>query len=198
MSRARPRARAGRLHISVVRQPLRRTYGDLFSGNSGLVQNAATLYQSAAGILGSSAAPPSHVPRTRHATPALRYANDVPSIPSAAYAGISCHVRAEKPSRRRDAASPVAFARAKDPEIANPHPWTGARSVSSRKVPVRRRIETPGVFAAIAYAASHAARTSLDTVPGAGACFCGAAPAKVFGTTGRTNSEAAKKIRQQT
>jgi hypothetical protein len=153
------------------------SYGSLSSGNSGLVQKTATLYQSSAGSSGSPAAPPSHLPRTMHATPALRNANDVPSVPSALYAGISCHAFAEKLSRKRNAASPVAFARANDPEMVNPHPKTGFRSVSSRKVPVRRRIETPGVLAALAYATSQAARTSFGSVFGEPGGFRGAASA---------------------
>src|SRR4029077_1984689 len=71
-----------------------------------------------------------------------------------------------KALRRRIAASPVASARLNEPERANPHPKIGMRSVSSLKVPVLRRTETPGVVFAIAKAISHPARTADGTAGG--------------------------------
>ena len=183
-----------RLHVFLGNR-CGRTYGHLFSGNTGLVQNTAPLCQSSTGIWGSPAAA-SRVPRTRHATPALRNANEVPLVPSAPYTGMSCHARAEKSSRRRNAASPAASARANNPEIANPHPMTGPRSVSSLKIPGRRWIETPGVFAAIVVRGIAGGANLTRQRPWHRRLCCSAAP-KLSGTTRRTNSEAAKKIRPQ-
>jgi hypothetical protein len=45
---------------------------------------------------------------------------------------------------------------------------------------VSRRIETPGVFAAIAYAESQAARTSFETVLGTASCSLTAAVANLI------------------